>query len=59
MAKKSKKKTASKKGAKKIKFNKNTPYEMDYVLVEPVDSIKQKLAKVWAKISAFIKDALP
>jgi hypothetical protein len=59
MAKKSKKKTASKKGAKKIKFNKDTQYEVDYVWVEPANTLKQTLVKVWAKISAFIKDALP
>jgi hypothetical protein len=49
MAKKSKKKTASKKGAKKIKFNKGTQYEVDYVWIE------SKKFNVFKKIWNWIK----
>lgn len=51
-----KKKITSKKGRKSIN---KTQQPVTFVYVHPAIILKQKLAKVWAKISAFIKDALP
>lgn len=48
-----KKKSAPKKGAKnKIKFNKGTPYEIEYVWVEPVKGWFSKLKDMWKRLLA-------